>query len=114
MNHQQEQLGRAVEAFAPQLRQVVEVFLPSPSMLVKAILAFLIVILMRFLLGYTLFAWVLIIIVAGDPKAEQLPFPYLVRRHSFNALIGNESWWDADRDRLKEKLVMSVNYSPFR
>jgi hypothetical protein len=41
---------------------------------------------MRFFLGYTLFAWVVIVIVAGDPKAEQLPFPYLVV--SFLVLLG--------------------------
>lgn len=33
---------------------------------------------MRISLGHTLFGWAVTVIAAGDLKAEQLPFPYLV------------------------------------
>lgn len=33
---------------------------------------------MRIAYGSTFFTWVVIIIASGDPKAEQLPFTYLV------------------------------------
>ncbi|EEU42785.1 uncharacterized protein NECHADRAFT_83992 [Fusarium vanettenii 77-13-4] len=135
MNHQQAKLG-----------QVAEILTPSVNTAVRAILAFLTIMFLRAILGYTILAKIIIILISGDLEAEHLPFPYLVmsflvyfglfelscsntnlfcasynfcasyrkRRHNFNPLIENESWWDADRDRLKEKLVMSVNYSPFR
>ncbi|RSL70041.1 hypothetical protein CEP54_002082 [Fusarium duplospermum] len=77
MNHHQAQQERPAE------RSALSVI---GDLVAKAFPAFLIVLYLRIALGHTVFAWILIVIVSGDVKAQNLPFPHLVI--SFLVILG--------------------------